>query len=116
MSDIEMYQRNVSQSGEASLFGAGDLTTGEMKHPTMTTEETNCLVLLDDYARTRHRCFLTEFFLSAIQIEYVLCFRPTGMAPSLACGDCGARFLTWFWHRVHEIVRACFFCGYRSTQ
>jgi hypothetical protein len=46
----------------------------------MTTEETNCFVLLDEYARTRHRCFVTEFFLSAIQIEYVLCFRPTGVS------------------------------------
>jgi hypothetical protein len=40
----------------------------------MTPEETNCFTLLDDYARTRHGCFLAEFFLSSIQTEYVLCF------------------------------------------
>ena len=44
----------------------------------MTPEETNCFTLLDDYARTRHGCFLAEFFLSAIQTDYVLWFRPAG--------------------------------------
>lgn len=44
----------------------------------MTPEETNCFILLDEYARTRHKCFLAEFFLSTIQTDYVLCFRLTG--------------------------------------
>ena len=42
----------------------------------MTPEENNCFMLLDHYARTRHQCFLAEFFLSTIETDYVLCFRP----------------------------------------
>jgi len=49
----------------------------------MTPEETNCFTLLDNYARTRHQSFLAEFFLSTIETDYVLCFRPiVGGEPS----------------------------------
>jgi hypothetical protein len=32
--------------------------------------------LLDSYARSEHRCLLTEMFLNDDESEYVLCFRP----------------------------------------
>lgn len=32
--------------------------------------------VLDNYARTYHRCFLAEMFLDKSGAEYVLCFRP----------------------------------------
>ena len=44
----------------------------------MTLEETNCFKMLDEYARSRHRCFLAEMNLSADKTHYALCFRPTG--------------------------------------
>jgi hypothetical protein len=44
----------------------------------VTLEETNCFKMLDEYSRTRHRCFLAEMDLNAFQAYYSLCFRPTG--------------------------------------
>jgi len=44
----------------------------------MTLEETNCFKMLDEYARTRHRCFLAEMDLKPEKANYALCFRPTG--------------------------------------
>jgi len=43
----------------------------------MTAEETTCFKLLDEYSRTRHRCFLAEMFSTVS--EYTLCFRSTGV-------------------------------------
>ncbi len=41
----------------------------------ITTEErAQCFNLLDIYARTKHSCFVTEFFLS--NDVYFVCFRP----------------------------------------
>jgi hypothetical protein len=40
-------------------------------------EETNCFKMLDEYSRSRHRCFLAEMDLDAPQACYSLCFRPT---------------------------------------
>lgn len=47
----------------------------------MTPEETQLFKLLDDYSRARHRCFLSEMFLSKQGTEYTLCFRPTDDSP-----------------------------------
>ena len=35
--------------------------------------------LLDEYARTRHQCFLTEMLPDRIGIQYSWCFRPIGV-------------------------------------
>jgi hypothetical protein len=43
----------------------------------MTAEETNCFKLLDEYSRTRYRCFLAEMFPTGS--EYTLCFRAHGI-------------------------------------
>lgn len=46
----------------------------------MTLEEANFFKMLDEYARTRHRCFLlAEMDLNADQAHYALCFRPIGV-------------------------------------
>jgi hypothetical protein len=45
----------------------------------MTLEETNCFKMLDEYARSRHRCFLAEMDLNADKAHYTLCFRPTAV-------------------------------------
>jgi hypothetical protein len=39
-------------------------------------EEAQAFTLLDQYARSKHRCFVAEMFLSDAKTEYVLCFRP----------------------------------------
>jgi hypothetical protein len=36
--------------------------------------------MLDEYARSRHRCFLAEMDLHADKARYRLCFRPTGVS------------------------------------
>jgi hypothetical protein len=46
----------------------------------MTLGETNCFKMLDEYARSRHRCFLAEMDLHADKARYRLCFRPTGVS------------------------------------
>jgi hypothetical protein len=55
----------------------------------MDSSERRLFRLLDDYARKRHGCFLAEFFLSASQTEYVVCFRPltdnTNLPDRYAC-------------------------------
>ena len=45
----------------------------------MTVEETNCFKMLDEYSKTRHRCFLAEMTLNAAEAHYSLCFRPTAI-------------------------------------
>lgn len=42
----------------------------------MTPDETRFFELVDDYARTRHRCFLAEMNLRTKELGYYLCFRP----------------------------------------
>ena len=44
----------------------------------MTQDKTRFFQLVDDYARTRHRCFLTELDLWTEERGYSLCFRPLG--------------------------------------
>lgn len=44
----------------------------------MTLEETRCFKMLDEYARSRHRCFLAEMNFDANEVRYALCFRPMG--------------------------------------
>jgi hypothetical protein len=42
----------------------------------MTPDETRFFQLVDDYARTQHRCFLAEMDLWTEDVGYNLCFRP----------------------------------------
>jgi hypothetical protein len=42
----------------------------------MNPFESRFFKLLDSYARSEHRCLLTEMFLNDDESEYVLCFRP----------------------------------------
>jgi hypothetical protein len=42
----------------------------------MDSSERTLFNLLDEYARTRHSCFLAEFFMNSQKTEYILCFRP----------------------------------------
>jgi hypothetical protein len=42
----------------------------------MNPFESRFFTLLDSYARSEHRCRLTEMFLHDDESEYVLCFRP----------------------------------------
>jgi hypothetical protein len=51
----------------------------------MTAEETTYFKLLDEYSRTRHRCFLAEMFRTGP--EYTVCFRPTGVEKESARTD-----------------------------
>jgi hypothetical protein len=44
----------------------------------MTIEETQLFVLLDNYAKSKHRCFLTELFMNEDHTRYFACFRPSG--------------------------------------
>jgi hypothetical protein len=46
--------------------------------PAVTKEETKLFELLDDYARSRHHCFLTELFMNKDRTAYSVCFRPRG--------------------------------------
>ena len=46
----------------------------------MTPDESQLFELLDEYSRTRHKCFLAEMFLDKSRAEYVLCFRPTSVS------------------------------------
>jgi hypothetical protein len=41
----------------------------------MTSDETRFFQLLDDYARTQHRCFLAEMTLWTQERGYNVCFR-----------------------------------------
>jgi len=34
-------------------------------------------MLLDDYAKRKHQCFVTEMFLNPAKTAYTVCFRPT---------------------------------------
>lgn len=43
-------------------------------------ERTVCFKLLDEYARTKHRCFVTEFFLPVGTEVYFICLRPVESA------------------------------------
>jgi len=66
----------------------------------MTPDETNCFILLDDYARTRHKCSLTEFFLNTIQTDYVLCFRP-----AVGSKDSPDRYVCRYLYIAPDLVR-----------
>lgn len=47
----------------------------------MSPEETLCFKLLDGHARTKHACFLAEFFPKGRRDGfYLCCFRPVGKA------------------------------------
>src|SRR5262252_1775330 len=43
----------------------------------MTSYEKRLLMLLDDYAKRKHQCFVTEMFLNPAKTAYTVCFRPT---------------------------------------
>jgi len=46
----------------------------------MTGQETTFFKLLDEYARTRHQCFLTEMLPDfPDKLRYSWCFRPIGV-------------------------------------
>src|SRR5215472_12525660 len=75
-----------------SLFSVMNLTSAEYSR---------VFKLLDKYARSGHRSFLAEFFLSEPKAEYVLCFRP--MNPSVGCpNEC--RYLRF---ETAELRAAC---------
>ena len=40
--------------------------------------------MVDEYARTRHSCFLAEMFLNSENSQYVLCFRPAAVSAASA--------------------------------
>jgi hypothetical protein len=43
----------------------------------MTENETRFFELLDNYSRSRYRCFVSELFLNPEGTDYTICFRPT---------------------------------------
>ena len=50
----------------------------------MSPEETLCFKLLDGHVRTKHGCFLAEFFPKGPRDGfYLCCFRPLGKADNL---------------------------------
>ena len=50
----------------------------------MSPEETLCFKLLDGHVRTRHECFLAEFFSKGGgDGSYLCCFRPLGKVDDL---------------------------------
>jgi hypothetical protein len=55
---------------------------GEM-YFAMTSEETRAFKLLDEYARDRHECFVTEMDLNKARSAYTLCFRPISVKRDL---------------------------------
>jgi hypothetical protein len=42
----------------------------------MTEDETRFFELLDNYSRSRYRCFVSELFLNPEATNYTICFRP----------------------------------------
>lgn len=46
----------------------------------MTLEEVSYFTMLDDYSRSRHRCFVAEMFLNNGTRDYTVCFRPMGIS------------------------------------
>ncbi len=48
-----------------------------------TSDRAIAFRLLDDYARSKHQCFVAEFDLDKAGLEYRVCFRPT-------CGSKGS--------------------------
>jgi len=42
----------------------------------MTSDEKCFFEITDDYARTHHKCLITEMFVSGTNLEYAICFRP----------------------------------------
>jgi hypothetical protein len=42
----------------------------------MTSDEKSFFEIVDDYARTHHKCLVTEMFVSGTNLEYAICFRP----------------------------------------
>lgn len=45
----------------------------------MVEGQKNAFVLLDGYARRKHKCFLAEMDLTRTGTAFRLCFRPTGV-------------------------------------
>ena len=45
----------------------------------MVEWQKNAFVLLDGYARRKHKCFLAEMDLTRTATAFRLCFRPTGV-------------------------------------
>src|SRR5215469_11383792 len=45
----------------------------------VTPDESRFFTIVDVYARTRHRCFLTEMSPGTKDTGYSLCFRPLGL-------------------------------------
>lgn len=46
--------------------------------PITPAEEAACFKLLDEYARSKHKCFVSEFFRSTKEGGYSVCVRPLG--------------------------------------
>jgi hypothetical protein len=40
-----------------------------------------CFTPLDERARTKHNCFVSEFFISEKHVAFTVCFRPLGRTP-----------------------------------
>ena len=66
----------------------------------MTHDETRFFTLLDGYARSRHRCFVTEMFLWTVESGYYLCFRPLNVT-----SDSSARYACKYVVATPEEVR-----------
>lgn len=49
--------------------------------------------LLDDFSRSKHRCFLAELFPNEARSEYVLCFRPLTISKDLSDPMMAYRYL-----------------------
>ena len=75
-----------------SLFSVMNLTSAEYSR---------VFKLLDKYARSEHRSFLAEFFLSEPKAEYILCFRP--LNPSVG-SPMACRYLRF---EIAELRAAC---------
>lgn len=56
--------------------------------------------LLDQYARNKHGCFITEFFLDLDGAKYVVCFRPLKISKEPA-NRYARRYLRFPAHEIH---------------
>jgi len=58
--------------------------------------------LLDEYARNKHGCFITELFLDLDGLKYIVCFRPLKAAPK-PHGCSPHRYLRFRANEVHAV-------------
>jgi hypothetical protein len=50
----------------------------------MTSDESKLFLLLDEYSRKHHQCFLAEMLPNSSRTEYTLCFRPAQVSAQSA--------------------------------